>query len=37
MDQRRVRGQRNRQALIAAAIELFQANGYESTDRKSVV
>ena len=31
MDQRRVRGQRNRQALIAAAIELFEANGYEST------
>lgn len=31
MDQRRVRGQRNRQALITAAIELFEENGYEST------
>jgi AcrR family transcriptional regulator len=31
MDQRRVRGQRNRQALIHAAIELFTANGYEAT------
>jgi len=31
MDQRRARGQRNRQALINAAIELFTANGYEST------
>ena len=31
MDQRRMRGQRNRQALIAAAVELFEANGYEST------
>lgn len=31
MDQRRVRGQRNRQALIAAAVELFDANGYEAT------
>lgn len=31
MDQRRARGQRNRQALIHAAIELFTANGYEST------
>lgn len=31
MDQRRVRGIRNRQALITAAIELFEANGYEQT------
>lgn len=31
MDQRRMRGQRNREALIAAALELFEANGYEST------
>jgi AcrR family transcriptional regulator len=31
MDRRRVRGQRNREALIRAAIELFTANGYEST------
>lgn len=31
MDQRRARGQRNREALIAAAIELFTANGYEQT------
>ncbi|MCV7370543.1 TetR family transcriptional regulator [Mycolicibacterium duvalii] len=31
MDQRRVRGQRNRQALIDAALELFAADGYEST------
>jgi AcrR family transcriptional regulator len=31
VDQRRARGQRNRQALIDAAIELFTANGYEST------
>ena len=31
MDQRRARGLRNRQALIHAAIELFTANGYEST------
>jgi AcrR family transcriptional regulator len=31
MDQRRARGQRNREALIASAIELFTANGYEQT------
>lgn len=31
MDQRRARGQRNRQALIATAIDLFGANGYEET------
>ena len=31
MDQRRARGQRNREALIQAAIELFTANGYEPT------
>jgi len=31
MDQRRARGRRNREALIAAAIELFTANGYEQT------
>ncbi|WP_231992009.1 TetR/AcrR family transcriptional regulator [Mycobacterium sp. ACS4331] len=31
VDQRRVRGQRNRGALIAAAIDLFEADGYEST------
>lgn len=31
MDQRRVRGQRNRQALIDAALELFAADGYEAT------
>ncbi len=31
MDQRRLRGQRNREALTHAAIELFTANGYEST------
>lgn len=31
VDQRRARGQRNRQALIHAAIELFTTNGYEST------
>jgi AcrR family transcriptional regulator len=31
MDQRRARGQRNREALIAAAIDLFTANGYEQT------
>lgn len=31
VDQRRARGQRNRQALIAAAIELFDGNGYEAT------
>ncbi|MCV7257178.1 TetR/AcrR family transcriptional regulator [Mycobacterium shimoidei] len=31
MDQRRARGRRNREALVAAAIELFTANGYEQT------
>lgn len=31
MDQRRARGQRNREALITAAIELFTVNGYEQT------
>src|SRR5512135_400597 len=31
MDQRRARGQRNRQALLDAAVELFTANGYEAT------
>lgn len=31
MDQRRARGQRNRQALIHAAIELFSGHGYEAT------
>jgi AcrR family transcriptional regulator len=31
MDQRRVRGQRNREALIHAAIDLFTAKGYEAT------
>jgi AcrR family transcriptional regulator len=31
MDQRRARGRRNRDALIAAAIELFTSNGYEET------
>jgi AcrR family transcriptional regulator len=31
MDQRRTRGQRNRQALIDVAVELFTANGYEAT------
>lgn len=31
MDQRRARGQRNRAALIAAALELFTSNGYEAT------
>ncbi len=31
MDQRRVRGQRNREALIHAAIDLFTADGYEAT------
>ncbi|MCV7189137.1 TetR/AcrR family transcriptional regulator [Mycolicibacterium thermoresistibile] len=30
-DQRRVRGHRNREALIAAAIDLFTVNGYEQT------
>jgi AcrR family transcriptional regulator len=31
MDQRRARGQRNREALTTAAIELFSANGYDET------
>jgi AcrR family transcriptional regulator len=31
MDQRRLRGQRNREALIAAAIELFDRHGYDAT------
>lgn len=31
MDQRRARGQRNREALIQAAIDLFTTNGYEAT------
>lgn len=31
MDQRRARGQRNREALIAAALDLFTANGYDQT------
>ncbi len=31
MDQRRVRGQRNREALITAAIALFEDNGYDAT------
>ncbi|OBK82124.1 TetR/AcrR family transcriptional regulator [Mycobacterium sp. 1164985.4] len=31
MDQRRARGRRNREALIAAAIELFTTRGYEQT------
>ncbi|BBX00954.1 TetR family transcriptional regulator [Mycolicibacterium moriokaense] len=31
MDQRRARGQRNREALIAAALDLFTAKGYEQT------
>jgi AcrR family transcriptional regulator len=31
MDQRRVRGQRNREALIHAAIDLFTSHGYEAT------
>ncbi|ASW98565.1 TetR/AcrR family transcriptional regulator [Mycobacterium intracellulare] len=31
MDQRRVRGERNRNALIAAAVALFSARGYEGT------
>lgn len=31
MDQRRVRGQRNREALLAAAVELFETHGFEST------
>jgi AcrR family transcriptional regulator len=31
VDQRRARGQRNKDALIAAAIELFTENGYEQT------
>lgn len=31
VDQRRARGRRNREALIAAAIDLFATNGYEQT------
>ncbi|MFI5507901.1 TetR/AcrR family transcriptional regulator [Mycobacterium sp. NPDC051804] len=31
MDQRRMRGQRNREALIAAAVELFETRGYDAT------
>lgn len=31
MDQRKARGQRNRQALITAAVTLYEANGYEAT------
>jgi AcrR family transcriptional regulator len=31
MDQRRLRGQRNRAALIHAAIDLFTSKGYEAT------
>ena len=31
MDQRRLRGRRNREALIAAAVELFANRGYETT------
>ncbi|OBK35315.1 TetR family transcriptional regulator [Mycobacterium sp. 1245111.1] len=31
MDQRRARGERNRDALIAAAVALFSARGYEGT------
>lgn len=31
MDQRRARGQRNRESLIRAALELFAANGYDET------
>lgn len=31
MDQRRARGQRNRESLIRAALELFTANGYDET------
>lgn len=31
MDQRRARGQRNRESLIGAALELFTANGYDET------
>lgn len=31
MDQRRMRGQRNREALITAAVELFETQGYDAT------
>ncbi|MDG5485967.1 TetR/AcrR family transcriptional regulator [Mycolicibacterium gadium] len=31
MDQRRMRGQRNREALITAAVELFETHGYDAT------
>lgn len=31
MDQRRMRGQRNREALIAAAVALFETHGYDAT------
>ena len=31
VDLRRARGERNRQALVACAIRLFETNGYEST------
>jgi AcrR family transcriptional regulator len=31
MDQRRMRGQRNREALITAAVELFATQGYDAT------
>jgi AcrR family transcriptional regulator len=36
MDQRRARGQRNREALIRAALELFTANGYDETTIEQV-
>ncbi len=31
MDQRRMRGQRNREALISAAVALFETQGYDAT------
>ena len=31
MDQRRARGQRNREALLRSALDLFATNGYEAT------
>lgn len=31
MDQRRMRGRRNREALISAAVELFETQGYDAT------
>jgi AcrR family transcriptional regulator len=31
VDQRRMRGQRNREALITAAVELFETHGYDAT------